>query len=58
MGSKQSVSDPTLQRFFQKIVLGTKNYQKKFHFGTVLALMSGFGWHLKGFLGLSRHEEH
>ena len=58
MGSKQSVSDPPLLCFFQKTVLDTKNYQKKFHFGTVLASMSGFGWHLKCFLGLSGHEEH
>ncbi len=58
MGSKQSVTDATLLCFFQKTVLGTKNYQKNFHFGTVLALISGIGRHLKGFLGPSGHEEH
>ena len=58
MGSKQSVSDATLLCFFQKTVLGTKNYQKNFHFGTVLALILGFGRHLKFFLGLSGHDEH
>ena len=58
MDSKQSVSDATHLCFFQKTVLGTKIYQKNFHFGTVLALVLGFGRHLKGFLGPSGHEEH